>query len=95
MCVPAGLFMPTMFVGAKFGGATGFGVYWFLEHVAGQPALAQTIQPVQPCLQCAVAAHSITSHDIAQTCHSRARLRHSTAAQSKPKGSRRFLLVRL
>ena len=48
MCVPAGLFMPTMFVGAKFGGATGFGVYWFLEHVAGQPALAQTIQPVQP-----------------------------------------------
>ena len=54
MCVPAGLFMPTMFVGAKFGGATGFGVYWFLEHVAGQPALAQTIQPVQPqYLQCA------------------------------------------
>ena len=48
MCVPAGLFMPTMFVGAKFGGATGFGVYWFLEHVAGQSALAQTIQPVQP-----------------------------------------------
>ena len=87
MCVPAGLFMPTMFVGAKFGGATGFGVYWFLEHVAGQSALAQTIQPVQPCLQCAVAAHSITSHDIAQTCHSprSAPPQHSCAKQTEGK----------
>ena len=78
MCVPAGLFMPTMFVGAKFGGATGFGVYWFLEHVAGQSALAQTIQPVQPTyLQCAVAP--ITSACSAQTC-GRARLHHGCCA---------------